>query len=140
MDDLDTPRVVAGAESRILATLESHGLTWDGRVERQSKHGDAYQAALTELAPWCYACRCSRRELRGKARYPGTCRDLRLSRAGNAVRIRVDNGRNRGHGAASVFHDRVQGPRSADPSPGGDFVVWRRDGIPAYPLAAAVDD
>ncbi|MCW5574354.1 MAG: glutamate--tRNA ligase, partial [Steroidobacteraceae bacterium] len=30
IEDLDAPRVVAGAESRILATLEACGFEWDG--------------------------------------------------------------------------------------------------------------
>lgn len=134
IDDLDTPRVVPGAESRILASLEAHGLTWDGRVVRQSQHVDRYREALAELSTDCYACRCSRRDLRGRTLYPGTCRDRGLSRQGNAVRVRVAETR-------IAFEDRIQGPYDENlATTTGDFVVWRRDGFASYQLAVVVDD
>ena len=137
IDDLDAPRVAAAAETAILHTLEVHGLAWDGAIVRQSDHVDHYRAALADLGQRCFACRCSRRELRGSTRYPGACRHLGLPQGGNAVRIQV------GEDAAPVlaFDDRVQGrysQRLADSV--GDFVVWRRDGFASYPLAVVVDD
>src|SRR5690349_15694168 len=32
MEDLDRPRVIAGADREILTALERYGLTWDGEV------------------------------------------------------------------------------------------------------------
>lgn len=134
IDDLDAPRVVRGAESRILASLEAHGLTWDGPVVRQSQYAERYRAALADLTEHCYACRCSRRELRGMTRYPGTCRERGLPEDGNAVRIRVA-------GPAISFFDRIQGAYAEElAATCGDFVVRRRDGFAAYPLAVVVDD
>ena len=134
IDDLDTPRVVPGAESRILASLEAHGLTWDGPVVRQSQHVDRYREALAELSTGCYACRCSRRDLRGLTCYPGTCRDLDLPRQGNAVRVRVPE-------TPITFEDRIQGPYDENlATTTGDFVVRRRDGFASYQLAVVVDD
>ena len=133
IDDLDTPRVMPGAEARILASLEAHCLTWDGPVVRQSEHREQYRAAFEVLAEGCYACRCTRRELSGATAYRGTCRDLGLPMQGNAVRIRVAEGR-------LAFTDRVQGHHAASLAATGDFVVRRRDGIASYPLAVVVDD
>ena len=77
IDDLDSPRVVIGAERRILTTLEKHGLEWDGPIVRQSSHRDLYKTALENLEKQglLFTCYCSRKELIGKIKYPGTCRD-----------------------------------------------------------------
>lgn len=132
IDDLDTPRVASGAEAAIVATLLAHGLRWDGAIVRQSALRERHRAALQRLRAHTFACRCARRELRGLARYPGTCRALDLPAAGHAVRIRVDE-------CPPRFTDRVQGCCNADAEI-GDFVVWRRDDMAAYPLAVVVDD
>ncbi|MYD97740.1 MAG: tRNA glutamyl-Q(34) synthetase GluQRS [Gammaproteobacteria bacterium] len=133
IDDLDTPRVDPDAESEILATLEAHGLYWDGPVARQSNHVAQYRAALDKLAQRCFACRCTRRQLRGTARYPGTCRNLSLPWEGNAIRIRAEG--------RVGFPDRVQqAPTSGESGTLDDFVVRRRDGFASYHLAVVVDD
>lgn len=140
IDDLDTPRVDPAAESEILATLEAHGLYWDGPVARQSNHVEHYRTALAKLAERCFACRCSRKELRGTVRYPGTCRDLSLPWEGNAIRIRANG--------CVEFTDRVQwAPTSGASAPShrhgealDDFVLQRRDGFASYHLAVVVDD
>ena len=98
---------------------------------RQSDHVEHYRAALESLRDSCFACRCSRRELRGARRYPGTCRQLGLDDQGNAVRIRAAN-------REIAFDDRVQGPRTTVAD--DDFIVRRRDGLASYPLAVVVDD
>ena len=133
IDDLDTPRVDPEAESAILATLESHGLCWDGSVHRQSDNQDRHERAISQLGARCFACDCTRRELRGQDRYPGTCRDRGLPRDGNALRVRAGL-------AAPEFTDRVQGDVDRSQRTVGDFIVRRRDGFASYPLAVAVDD
>lgn len=134
VDDLDTPRVAPGAESGILRSLEAHGLTWDGPVVRQSQHVDLYRDALIELTEHCYACRCSRRDLRGSKAYPGTCRRLGLPRLGNAIRVRVP-------ATPIAFEDLIQGPYGENlATTTGDFVLWRRDDFASYQLAVVVDD
>ena len=132
IDDLDTPRVDPDAESAILSALESHGLSWDGSVHRQSDNVERYRAAIRQLRDRCFACRCSRRDLRCHARYPGTCRDRRLGLEGNSLRIRAEV-------KAPTFDDRVQGTVVREDTV-GDFVVQRRDGFASYPLAVVVDD
>lgn len=136
LDDLDLPRNEPGAEAAILRALECHGLRWDGPVVRQSEHLDRYAAALDSLRDQqrLFYCRCSRRELRGLQRYPGTCRQHLDPRPDSAVRLRVES-------APIEFVDAVLGPQRADLATApGDFVVRRRDGIIAYQLACAVDD
>ena len=133
VDDLDTPRVDREAEPAILATLEAHGLAWDGSVQRQSDHVERYREAVDRLGARCFACDCTRRELRGLARYPGTCRARRLAREGNALRARAQI-------AAPGFMDRVQGRVDMGGRIVGDFIVQRRDGFASYPLAVVMDD
>lgn len=72
IEDIDGPRVIAGASERQLAALTRLGLDWDGPVVRQSERGDAYDAALTRLARSgrLFACRRSRRDLAGLASAP----------------------------------------------------------------------
>src|SRR5260370_37780804 len=81
MEDLDTPRVVAGSAEEILATLTRYGLVWDGEVVYQSQRADRYEAALRVLRQHglAYDCACSRAELQriasapqgGELVYPG---------------------------------------------------------------------
>ena len=128
IDDLDLPRVKPGAESQILRQLDDHGLNWDGAIRRQSEHVAEYQAALDVLRHRgsLYACRCTRARLAalggegedGEPIYPGICRDEGYALTDAALRFRS----------------------SPEDSAVGDFVVWRRDGTPAYQLACAVDE
>jgi glutamyl-tRNA synthetase len=157
VEDLDSPRTVSGAESRIARDLEWLGLDWDegpdvgGREEpyRQSMRNRFYDAAIAELSLLgrVYPCDCSRSEVALVASaphageevvYPGTCRDKDPSRRfkrSPALRFRVR--------AEDVvrFHDLVHGPvESRVAHASGDFVLKRGDGIFAYQLAASVDD
>ena len=135
IDDLDTPRVDPNAEDAILRALEAHHLHWDGALVRQSDHQERYRAALERLRPLCFACRCSRRILGGVRVYPGTCRDLGLPRSEHtSIRIRVGD-------ASVAFEDRIQGHGKEQLAQGsGDFIIWRRDDMAAYPLAVVLDD
>ena len=153
IEDLDTPRVVAGARERIEEDLARLGLRFDGEVLVQSEHTDRYHAALMQLreAGLVYACKCSRKDLLRAASaphegeegpaYPGTCRELALPfddpELPVAWRFRVD-----GAGARSVVvDDALQGRYEQDvESVVGDFIVKRKDGLLAYQLAVVVDD
>lgn len=136
IEDLDATRVVPGAADDIRTTLEAHGLQWDGEVEQSGDRRDRYFQALDHLARagLTYRCTCSRSRLAGTRAYPGTCRALHVRDPQAAVRIRVDD-------AEIEFVDRIQGRvRQHVGRDVGDFVVLRRDGIPAYQLAVVVDD
>lgn len=136
MDDLDAPRTDPQAEAQILRALETHGLHWDGTVQRQSARIDAYDNALARLAAggFLYYCTCSRRNLRHLPVYPGTCRKRVKPVADAATRVRVDQ-------ATPRFADLLLGDQATRlEAVGGDFIVKRRDGIVAYQLATALDD
>jgi len=136
IEDLDAPRAVRGAADDIRRTLEGHGLVWDREVVQTRDRVDRYTVALERLAQagLTYRCSCSRSQLGGATVYPGTCRNRGITDVHAAVRVRVD--------AASIgFVDRIQGlVRQELGREVGDFVVLRRDGIPAYQLAVVVDD
>ncbi|PKO48546.1 MAG: tRNA glutamyl-Q(34) synthetase GluQRS [Betaproteobacteria bacterium HGW-Betaproteobacteria-4] len=146
MEDVDTPRNVAGAADAILKTLAAFGFEWDGAVLYQSSRFEAYAAALDQLksAGLAYGCACSRKEIADSATrlavdgglaYPGTCRDgLPAGRVARAWRLRVNDDE-------IAFVDRVQGRVAQHlESDVGDFVLRRADGLFAYQLAVTVDD
>lgn len=145
MEDLDSPRVVAGAAEEILRTLEALGFAWDGEILWQSRRGEFYAAALQRLRQkgLIYDCACSRKEILASAPhpgeegpvYPGTCRQgLPTGRKPRAQRIRVP-------GEQVCFVDGVFGTTEQCLSHlVGDFVLRRADGLFAYQLAVVVDD
>ncbi len=140
-EDIDGPRVVAGARERQLEELVALGLV-PARVELQSerldRHRSLFEAASADGA--VYPCACSRREAQealaaaasaphgAEAVYSGRCR----------YRAPSLEERRRLPGIAWRF-------RSGDPSGSGDFIVARTepDGgafAPAYHWACAIDD
>ncbi|GAA5178620.1 tRNA glutamyl-Q(34) synthetase GluQRS [Niveibacterium umoris] len=146
IEDVDTPRIVPGADRAIMDDLVRFGLEWDGEVVWQSQRFDRYADALERLraAGLVYGCACSRKEIAdssltrardGGLRYPGTCRDgLAAGRVARAWRVRTMPGQVR-------FDDGLQGEQSEDiEAEVGDFVLLRADGVWAYQLAVVVDD
>jgi glutamyl-tRNA synthetase len=149
VEDMDTPRVVAGAEGRILEDLAWLGLFADAAPSRQSLRGPVYEEALGELSRQgrVYPCDCSRADISRVVSaphpgeelvYPGTCREKNPERSLKrepALRFRI------GPDDAVFVKDLVQGeldPRLVQQA--GDFVLRRGDGVFAYQLAVAVDD
>jgi glutamyl-tRNA synthetase len=133
IEDLDPPRVVAGAADAIASDLRWLGFDWDEGPDVggphapyvQSERYTRYERALARLveAGLVYPCTCTRREIAlassaphadddAGLRYPGTCRD------------------------GPTHPERPASLRFRD----GDFVVKRADGLWAYQLAVAVDD
>ncbi len=136
IEDVDTPRTMAGADQEILRALERFGLEWDGPVVYQSSRTGLYRAALDYLRSegWAYACSCSRREVGGPV-YPGTCR------SGGADQTKPLAWRVRVEGTEVGFEDRLLGWQSQNlEREAGDFVVLRADGLFAYQLAVVMDD
>ncbi len=138
IDDIDTPRCLPGADTRILKTLERFGLCWDGTVDYQSNNLERYRTVLEKLEEngRLYPCTCSRKKLEGAGPvYPGWCRGRPRDRTQpHALRVRVDPG-------AIVFEDRLQGRFTQNlAAASGDFIVYRRDKIHAYQLAVVADD
>jgi glutamyl-Q tRNA(Asp) synthetase len=140
IEDLDTPRVLAGCADQQLRTLEAFGFEWDGVVLYQSSRREAYRAAVESLtaASRIFECSCSRKELAAGGAddapgYPGTCRHAPRRPGPVSLRFRVND-------APIHFDDLFQGPQSFDLNSCGDFVVERRDGLTTYQLAVVVDD
>jgi glutamyl-Q tRNA(Asp) synthetase len=147
MDDLDTPRQVAGMADDILRTLEDFGLEWDGEVSWQSRHRDAYQQAFDQLQQQglIYSCCCSRKEISRTSSaphpdddtipYPGTCREgVRPGARIRSWRLRVTDDE-------LCFDDLRRGCVCQNLLQNcGDFALRRGDGEFAYQLAVVMDD
>jgi glutamyl-Q tRNA(Asp) synthetase len=147
MEDLDTPRLVAGVADDMLRTLELLGFQWDGEIVWQSRRTAVYAAALERLLRQgsAYPCGCSRTEIariasaphggdEGPA-YPGLCRTgLAPGKQARSIRVRVPD-------AVVAFDDGIQGLVQQNlAAVGGDFVIRRADGLFAYQLAVVIDD
>lgn len=152
IEDVDTPRCVAGADLAIVEQLAACGLVPDGPVLYQSQRGDAYAAALQVLVDkgWAYPCGCSRKDIESAqavarhsaAIYPGTCRLGLAGKAPRAWRLNVQAVQH-GLGLPAVTHwsDRRWGQQKQNVGQEvGDFVLRRADGLWAYQLAVVVDD
>jgi glutamyl/glutaminyl-tRNA synthetase len=158
-EDLDPDRSRPVFARAMIEDLQWLGIRWQegpdigGRFApyTQSERRGFYLAAWEHLLRegWIYPCHCSRKELARVAQaphddegiYPGTCRAVRPSAreaeqpAGINWRFRVPEGE------TVEFEDGHFGPQSFLAGRDfGDFLVWRRDDVPAYQLAVVVDD
>ncbi len=154
LEDLDGPRIkpeLLEASVRDLAWL---GLDWDGPSYVQSSGIAEISAAADDLADrgLAYACVCSRGDVRSaqsapqqgesEPRYPGTCRGM----YGSLAAAQAETGRPAGlrllvPDGVSTVYDELAGERSFDvQGTVGDFLIAKRDRVPAYQLAAVVDD
>lgn len=137
IEDIDSPREVAGSAQSIIEELSRFGLTSDEPVLFQSSRGLAYQQACDRLVDsgQAYWCGCTRKDRTSAGIYPGTCRNgLAHGRKPRALRLRVPD-------QPIQLHDELQGTRVEYlPQTSGDFVIRRADGIFAYQLAVVVDD
>lgn len=157
-EDLDSQRCRPEFVEAMFEDLRWFGIAWqegpdvggDFGPYAQSERREFYLDAWLKLLAggWIYPCSCSRRELAESASaphddndepiYPGTCRSKQLAvdtPAGVNWRFRVPDGER------IQFVDRRMGSQSFEAGRDfGDFVVWRRDDVPAYQLAVVVDD
>jgi glutamyl-Q tRNA(Asp) synthetase len=141
IEDIDPPREAPGAASDIQRTLEAFSLEWDRPVLYQSAHLDNYRRAADDLLArrLAYRCHCTRSELRANSEglpgpYPGTCRDRAVPPGDAALRARVEPGLVR-------VDDELQGVIETElDRTTGDYVIVRRDELPAYHLAVVLDD
>lgn len=156
IEDLDAPRVREGAVEAILDDLAWLGLDWDAGPRFQAGRIDEYRARLQLLAEaqLAYPCVCSRRDIEAAASaphaneegplYPGTCRG-RFSTVAEAQEASA-NGRVAWRfavprGRVVRWKDHIAGEQAFEVARQlGDFVIWKKDGEPAYQLAVVVDD
>lgn len=153
IEDLDGDRCKPEFVTAALRDCEWLGLSFSGEPLVQSSRMDDLRQAALQLAErgLAYPCVCSRAEIRAvsaphsnehTARYPGTCRGLfRSLEQARAVSGKLAGLRFIVPDAAITVEDGFAEPtayRVAQDS--GDFLILRRDGIPAYQLAVVVDD
>ncbi|MFP4144742.1 MAG: tRNA glutamyl-Q(34) synthetase GluQRS [Phycisphaeraceae bacterium] len=158
IEDLDGPRVKAGASEQAIEVLSWLGMDWDGEPVWQSADPAPYQEALEALQAkeLVYPCRCTRKEIQRaqsaphdsehELRYPGTCRPSDVAElAANAPRVDLEPSDTAWRlivpDEGVTFHDEVLGGRTINVQRQvGDFVVASKNGAPAYQLAVVVDD
>ena len=151
IDDLDNARFRPEYLQDIFDTLDFMGIDYDegprSPADFQQHYSQhlrlpAYQALLDKLVleGMVYACPCSRSQIAAvspQGLYPLTCREeqLPLDAPDAAWRIRIPDD------TIISFHDLLLGNCSvalAQEMP--DFVVRRKDHIPAYQIASLCDD
>lgn len=159
-EDLDPERCRPEFVSAMYEDLRWLGISWSEGPDcggayapySQSERREFYFAAWKRLldAGVIYPCTCSRKDLAASASapndvddepiYPGSCRNrndaLSFEKpSGVNWRFRVPDGE------GITFEDQHLGlQRYVAGQDFGDFVVWRRDDVPAYQLAVVVDD
>jgi glutamyl/glutaminyl-tRNA synthetase len=165
-DDLDSTRFRLDFVAAMLEDLRWFGLPWTEGPDiggpfapyNQSERLPIYRAALEKLhaARMIFPCTHSRRDVLEAAAaphegaggendepvYPPQFRpavDAILPPLGEKItvnwRLRVPDGE------TLVFHDGQYGEQRATAGRDfGDFLVWRKDDVPSYQLACAVDD
>ncbi len=136
IDDLDTPRVIAGSDELIKQTLYLHGLIWDDKIVYQSQQTSAYLDALKQLKSnnYCYTCDCTRARI-SNTRYDGYCRNRPISNNSPTATRLITNTH------VVNYQDKWQGHCAQNIEKElGDFVIWRKDGLCAYQLAVVIDD
>jgi glutamyl/glutaminyl-tRNA synthetase len=165
-EDLDHQRSRPEFVQAMFADLRWLGLIWDEgpdvggsfgpytQGQRRSFYLDAWEVLRDR--GFIYPCTCSRKDLAraleaphedepeeagDELRYPGTCRSRLITGkdwsapAGVSWRFKISDGE------PVSFNDDFYGRQTliADKD-FTDFLVWRRDDIPAYQLAVTVDD
>jgi len=159
-EDLDPDRCRPEYVSAMYDDLRWIGLQWTEGPDcggpyapySQSQRRDLYLKTWKALrdAGSLYPCTCSRKELAMAATapndiddepiYPGKCRERADASSFDSPasvnwRFRVPDGEK------ISFDDQHLGPQTFVAGHDfGDFVVWRRDDVPAYQLAVVADD
>lgn len=149
IEDIDAARCRAAFADAAIEDLAWLGLGWDGEPVFQSARRAMYLDAWRRLRDggFLYPCRRSRREVAGFSPgledpvFPVAWRGDTAEAAGHDApdgvnwRFRVPEGR------LVSFDDGNFGAVSRRAGVDfGDFLVWNRDGVPAYELAVVVDD
>ncbi len=162
IEDTDTARNVEGGEESQLRYLKWLGLEWDESVDkdggygpyRQSERADIYNPIIEQLLAEDKAYRCymtseeleAEREAqiaRGEMpRYGGQHAHLTEEEEAAfvaegrqpSIRFRVPKDK------VYTFNDMVKGEVSFESNGIGDWVIVKKDGIPTYNFAVAVDD
>ena len=154
IEDIDSPRTKPGAAQDIRRDLEWLGLDWDDGPFLQTERLDRHETVLEALKrqDLVYPCTCTRRDIERAASaphaedehegptYPGTCAGRHPDDAA-ALQGQPFAWRFRLPALTPPFQDDFAGHVQFDLHRlGGDFVVWKSAGTPAYQLAVVADD
>lgn len=147
IDDLDSARVRPEYIENIFYQLEKLGLDWDigpsgpGDFYRnwsQLNRFENYQKILENLkqTEQLFACDCSRKTLVTSEKYSGKClnRGLDFNAENVSWRIKTEITGNINYWEKEI---KMSGELSKNMS---EFIVLRRDKIPAYQIASLADD
>lgn len=128
IDDCDAARSRDEYIEDIFSTLNFLGIDWDiGPKDAQdfkqnfsqNLKTQTYFKQLEKIKDFTYACECSRKELVDYQQYPQFCVDKNLTFKTDHTAIRL----------------KTKGQCSM-----GDFVIWRKDSLPAYQLVSVIED
>jgi glutamyl-tRNA synthetase len=161
-EDLDPQRSRKEFVRAMIEDLRWLGIRWSEGPDGGGPYGPYSQSERRThyLEAWrrlreggfLYPCVCSRRDLAQSASapndtddepvYPGTCRERKdvaefREPAGVNWRFRVPEGEAVEFADLNLGRQRYVAGSNFD---FGDFLVWRRDDVPAYQLAVVVDD
>ncbi|MCA0170837.1 glutamate--tRNA ligase [Bacillus sp. RAR_GA_16] len=162
IEDTDQSRNVVGGVENQLDYLKWLGMDWDESIDKEGEYGpytqmerlDIYTEHTKELLEkdLAYKCYCTEDELeaereaqraRGEMpRYSGKCRHLtqdqreKLEAEGREPSIRFAVPRDKEYAFDDIVKDRV----SFESNGIGDFVIVKKNGIPTYNYAVALDD
>lgn len=136
IDDLDAFRMRDEYVEDVFRCLHWLGIEWSGVPQsmdeyrvlaaapgRIDRYYDRLEEMIAEGLP-AFVCKCSRRELSRDATCERDCasRQLKLTAGKSAIRVHVPA--------------QLSDLKSAM----GDFIVWRREDLPAYQLKSLIDD
>ena len=158
-EDLDSTRYKMEFVDAMLEDLKWFGFEWQEGPDvggafapyNQSERMHFYRAALEKLRAggFIYPCTCSRKDIQAAVRaphaedddepiYPGICREKQKAESGKqkfSWRFRVNDGE-----TISFVDENFGKQRFVAGKDFGDFIVWRRDDVPAYQLVCVADD
>jgi len=152
-EDLDPQRSRQEFVDAMIEDLAWLGIEWAPPMVVQSQRLQLYREAFAKLlaSGHAYPCTCSRRDLAEMVQaphedaddepvYTGRCRPL-ASASSNTIEAGVNYRFRVPDGETIRFSDRNLGPQNFIPGLDfGDFLIWRKDGLPSYQLACVVDD
>jgi glutamyl/glutaminyl-tRNA synthetase len=155
-EDLDPQRSRPEFAAAMREDLHWLGIAWDAEM-RQSERIGVYREAMRTLlrGGYVYTCNCSRRDLQHAVQaphedddepvYSGRCRSVPDAAVAGDLkpetnyRFRVADGEEVRFSDGSSGEQRFRAGCGRD-ADFGDFIVWRKDGLPSYQLACVVDD
>lgn len=146
IEDTDTERSEDRFTQDIMESLRWLGMEPDETPIFQSKRFDEYRATAEKLIEQghAYRCECTTEQLdairaqcqkdKKPFRYPGLCREKKLTKAGTVVRIKVPTS------GETCFEDVIRGPITVRHAEMDDWVILRGNGSPTYNFCVVIDD